>query len=180
LGVSRQGEFKNTMSKTFPKISTKKSMSVFSRFFSVLSRFRVFFSDGSSKTLKKIVSKSFYKKFDQKSKTDFFSVFVFSRFWAFLDEGSSKTRYKNIEKINLTLVLFRTLTHPPTTGVTDFFFWRPLGPLVDEVVLGTIPREFRYWGRWEPARRLQKKKKQARKQKYGEKRPTDFPFFLFF
>jgi hypothetical protein len=41
---------------------------------------------------KKIVSKSFYKKFDQKSKTDFFSNFVLSRFWAFLDEGSSKTR----------------------------------------------------------------------------------------
>jgi hypothetical protein len=41
---------------------------------------------------KKIVSKSFYKKIDQKSKTDFFSNFCLSRFWAFLDEGSSKTR----------------------------------------------------------------------------------------
>jgi hypothetical protein len=50
----------------------------------------VFFSDGSSETpkkkrfTKKIVSKSFYKKFDQKSKTDFFSIFLLSRFWAFL------------------------------------------------------------------------------------------------
>jgi hypothetical protein len=29
---------------------------------------------------------------------------------------------KKIEKINLTLVLFWPLTHPPTTGVTGFFF----------------------------------------------------------
>jgi hypothetical protein len=86
LGVSRQGEFKNTMNiflqkvhcqKLFPKESTKISMSVFLGF--VLSRFRVFLSDGSSKTLQKrfarqIVSKSFYKKFDQKSKTGFFSI----------------------------------------------------------------------------------------------------------
>jgi hypothetical protein len=41
---------------------------------------------------KKIMSKTFYKKFDQKSKTDFFSKIILSRFWAFLDEGSSKTR----------------------------------------------------------------------------------------
>jgi hypothetical protein len=70
---------------------------------------------------KKIVSKSFYKKIDQKSKTDFFSFFL-SRWWAFLGEGSSKTRLKKYRKINLTLVLFWPLTHPPTTGVTDFFF----------------------------------------------------------
>jgi hypothetical protein len=38
------------------------------------------------------VSKSFYTKFGQKSKTHFFSIFVLSRFWAFLGEGSSKTR----------------------------------------------------------------------------------------
>jgi hypothetical protein len=34
---------------------------------------------------------------------------------------------KTISKKNLTLVLFRTLTHPPTTGVPDFFFFA--GPL---------------------------------------------------
>jgi hypothetical protein len=56
----------------------------------------MFFGDGSSRTLqktvykKKIVSKSFYKKFDQKSKTDFLSKFFHSRFWTFLGEGSSK------------------------------------------------------------------------------------------
>jgi hypothetical protein len=64
----------------------------FSSIFLVLSRFQVFLSDESSKTLqkifcKKIVSKSFTKK----SKTDFFSICL-SRFWAFLGEGSSKTR----------------------------------------------------------------------------------------
>jgi hypothetical protein len=71
---------------------------------------------------KQIVSKSFY--FLQK--TDFSSIFFKPRFWAFLDEGSSKTRQKNIPKTNLTLVLFRTLTHPPTTGVTDFFVFAGL------------------------------------------------------
>jgi hypothetical protein len=54
---------------------------------------------------KKIVSKSFYKKFDQNSQTDFFSI-VLSRFWAFLGEGSSKTTTKKIPKKYLTLVLF--------------------------------------------------------------------------
>jgi hypothetical protein len=44
---------------------------------------------------KKIVSQSFYKKIDKKSKTEFFSIFL-SRFGAFLGEGSSKTRYKNL------------------------------------------------------------------------------------
>jgi hypothetical protein len=73
------------MSKTFPKISTKKFDVSFSSTFFVLSRFRVFLSDGSSKTLqktfyKKIVSKSFYKKFDQKPKTDFFSIFFLITF----------------------------------------------------------------------------------------------------
>jgi hypothetical protein len=39
-------------------------------------------------------SKNFYKKIDQKSKTDFFSNFILSRLWAFLGEGSIKTRLK--------------------------------------------------------------------------------------
>jgi hypothetical protein len=129
FGVSRQGEFKNTIkifwqkvrAKTFPKISTKISMSVFRRVFLFYRIFGCFFSDGSSKTLqktfyKKIVSKSFYKKFDQKSKTDFFSksfYHVFGRFWL---RGGQKHDEKYIEKINPTLVLFgRPL-------VTDFFY----------------------------------------------------------
>jgi hypothetical protein len=72
---------------------------------------------------KKSCRKVFNTKFDQKPKIQnrLFSNFFLSRSWAFLDEGSKKTRQKNIEKINLTLVLFRTLTHPPTTVVPVFF-----------------------------------------------------------
>jgi hypothetical protein len=70
----------------------------------------------------KIMSKSFYKKFDQKSKTDFFSKMFYHVFERFSMRGVQKHDKKNIEKINPTLVLFRTLTHPPTTGVTDFLF----------------------------------------------------------
>jgi hypothetical protein len=65
--------------KLFPTKSTKTSMPVFFDFF-CLSRFRVFLSGGSSKTLQKtfyqkIVSNCFYKKIDQKSKTEIFSNF---------------------------------------------------------------------------------------------------------
>jgi hypothetical protein len=73
---------------------------------------------------KKIVSKSFYKKFDQKSKTDFFSNFIYHVFGRFSMRGVQKHEKKNLKR-NLTLVLFRTLTHPPTTGVTDFFLPAP-------------------------------------------------------
>jgi hypothetical protein len=76
---------------------------------------------------KKIVSKSFHKKFDQKSKTDCFSKMFYHVFGRFSMRGVQKHDKKNIEKINLTLVFFRTLTHPPTTGVTDIFFFG--GPL---------------------------------------------------
>jgi hypothetical protein len=62
---------------------------------------------------KKIMSKVFYKKFDQKSKTDFFSKFVSSRFWAFLDEGSSKTRLKKYRKNNPPPSPF-SYSDPPT------------------------------------------------------------------
>jgi hypothetical protein len=75
---------------------------------------------------KKIVSKSFYKKIDQKSKTDCFSNFFYHVFGRFSMRGVQK-HDKKYQKINLTLVLFRTLTHPPTTGVPDYFFAGPLG-----------------------------------------------------
>jgi hypothetical protein len=53
-------------------------------------------------------------------------IFLKSCFWAFLGEGSSKKKHtKTSGKINPTLVLFWPLTHPPTTGVTEFF----CGPL---------------------------------------------------
>jgi hypothetical protein len=53
---------KKSMSKTFPQKIEKKSMSVFSRLFFVLSRFRVFFNEWSSKTLEK-KSKSRVEKY---------------------------------------------------------------------------------------------------------------------
>jgi hypothetical protein len=66
FGVSRQGEFKNTIKIFWQKVRVEnfsqnfdKNYDVsFSSTFFVLSHFRVFFSDGSSKTLQK----AFYKK----------------------------------------------------------------------------------------------------------------------
>jgi hypothetical protein len=50
----------------------------------------VFLSDGSSKALQKNVSKSLYKKIDKKSKTDFFSIFVYHVFGRFSVRGVQK------------------------------------------------------------------------------------------
>jgi hypothetical protein len=75
---------------------------------------------------KQIVSKSFYKKFDQKSKTDFFSNFFFSRFWAFLDEGS-KTRLKKYRKKKSGPSPFSYFDPPTHHGGHRFLFFG--GPL---------------------------------------------------
>jgi hypothetical protein len=85
------------MSKTFSNISTKKIDGSFSSTFFVLSRFWVFLSDGSSKTLQKMFCKknhveNFVQKIRPKIQNRLFLEKVSSRFWAFLDEGSSKTR----------------------------------------------------------------------------------------
>jgi hypothetical protein len=93
LGVSRQGEFKNTIKIFLQKVHVEnifqnfdKNFGVsfsfdvsFSSTFFVLSRFRVFFFDGSSKALQKRFYKKnrvekFPQKIDKKSKTDFFSI----------------------------------------------------------------------------------------------------------
>ena len=84
------------MSKTFSKILTKIFDVSFSSTFFVLSRFRVFLSDGSSKTLQKTFYKKnrvekFLQKIRPKIQNRLFLENVLSRFWAFLDEGSSKT-----------------------------------------------------------------------------------------
>jgi hypothetical protein len=107
LGVSRQGEFKNNIKIFLQKVHvenffqhvTKKIDVSFSSTFFVLSRFRVFLSDGSSKTLQKTFCKKnrvekFLQKIRPKIQNRFFLDFFLSRFWAFLDEGSSKTRLK--------------------------------------------------------------------------------------
>jgi hypothetical protein len=81
LGVSRQGEFKNTTEIFWQKVRVEnfsqnfdKNFDVsFSSTFFVLSHFRVFFlamgvqKHYKKRFTKKIVSKSFYKKIDQKS-----------------------------------------------------------------------------------------------------------------
>jgi hypothetical protein len=87
----------------FPKFRPKNSMSVFPRLFLFYRVFGCFSAMEVQKHYKKrftkkIVSKSLYKKFDQKSETDFFTNFLLSRFWAFLDEGRSKTRPKKYRK----------------------------------------------------------------------------------
>jgi hypothetical protein len=100
----------------------------------VLSRFWVFFSDGSPKTLQKTFCKknrveNFLQKVRPKTKNPkpIFSRNCFLTFLGVSRRGEIKnTIQKTAKKINPTLVLFRTLTHPPTTGVTDFFFGGPL------------------------------------------------------
>jgi hypothetical protein len=88
---------KSPCRKLFPKFRQKISMTVFPRLFLFYRVFGCFSAMGLQKHYKKrfakkIMSKKINKKFDQKSKTDFFSKRFLSRFWAFLDEGSSKTR----------------------------------------------------------------------------------------
>jgi hypothetical protein len=96
LGVSRQGEFKNTIQIFLQKVHVENFFQNFDQKFDVsfsstsfvLSRFRVFFSDGSSKTLQKtFCKKNRVEKLLQKVRPkiqnrlflDFFSH-VFGRF----------------------------------------------------------------------------------------------------
>jgi hypothetical protein len=131
---AKPGEFKNTIQiflqkvhveKTIKKFDKNFDVSFFSAFF-VLTRFRVFFSDGSSKTLQKtFYKKNRVEKFLQKIRNRPFLKKNYHVFGRFSMRGVKKHDKKHIEKTNLTLVLFRTLTHPPTTGATDFFFPAP-------------------------------------------------------
>jgi hypothetical protein len=86
LGISRQGEFKNTIKIFLQKVHVenffqnfdKKNRCQFSQLPLFYRVFGCFLAMGVQKHYKKrftkkIVSKSFYKKFDRKSKTDFFS-----------------------------------------------------------------------------------------------------------
>jgi hypothetical protein len=117
------------MSKTFSKISAKNFDVSFSSTFFVLSRFRVFLSDGSSKTLQK----TFYKrnrvekrnvcaKNSTKNPKPTFSRFFFIKF---LGVSRCGEKINDVLNLALTLVLFRTLstlTHPPTTRGSPTFF----------------------------------------------------------
>jgi hypothetical protein len=121
------------MSKTFPeKIDKKFDVSFFSIFL-FYRIFECFSAMGVQKHYRKRFStKKRVEKFLQnnrqktkESKTDFFYDFFNRVFGRFSVRGVQKHDKKNIEK-NLTLVRFWPLTHPPTTGVTDFFFAGPL------------------------------------------------------
>jgi hypothetical protein len=118
----------------------------------------VFLSYGSSKALKKrfttkIVSKGIYKTNRQKIQNHFFLDFFNHVFGRFSVRGVQKRHLKNIEKTNLTLVLFWPLTHPPTTGVM-ICFWRPLacppgpGPGYWGRVGGWVCSRGFFGGRW--------------------------------
>ena len=74
-----------------------------------------------------IVSKSFYKKIDQKSKTDFFSIFFYHVFGRFSVRGVQKHE-KKISKKNLTSPGTFLASEEPTNhvGVRHFFFECPL------------------------------------------------------
>jgi hypothetical protein len=102
-------------------------MTVFPRLFLFYRVFGCFSAMGVQKHYKKrfakkIMSKRFYKKFEQKPKTDFFSKTFLSRFWAFLDEGSSKTRQK-INRKNKSHPSPFSYSDPPTHhGGPRFFF----------------------------------------------------------
>jgi hypothetical protein len=119
------------MSKTFPKISTAISMSVSPRLFLFYCVFGCFSAMGVQKHnkkrfTKKIVSKSFHKKFDQKSKTDFFSIcfnHVLGRF-SVRARGAQKHDKKISHTKNLTLDPSPFLASDPPThqgGPRGFF-----------------------------------------------------------
>jgi hypothetical protein len=130
------------MSKTFSKkIDKTFDVSFSSTFFGFIAVMGVsqrweFKNTTKKRFTKKIVSKSFNQKIDQKSKIDFFRFFL-SRFWAFLGEGSTKKPHNFFSDPGpfLALVPFWPLTHPPTTGVTDFLSFFSNGPLA--------------WARWD-------------------------------
>jgi hypothetical protein len=77
LGVSRQGEFKNTTQVFWQKVRIEKKIQNFDKNFDVslsstffvLWRFRVFFSDGSSKALQKRFAKKSCQKVFTKNST---------------------------------------------------------------------------------------------------------------
>jgi hypothetical protein len=68
---------------------------------------------------KKIVSKSLYKKIDKKSKTDFFSNFLYHVFGRFSVREVQKHDKKYWE--NKSDPIPFSYSDPPTQGVTEFF-----------------------------------------------------------
>jgi hypothetical protein len=109
LGVSRQGEFKNTIKIFWQKVRVEnfsqnfdKNFDVsFSSTFFVLSHFRVFFSEGSSKTLQKTFYKtSRVKKFLQKIRPEAQNRFLFGFVYHVFGRFSVRGVQKHDKKIS--------------------------------------------------------------------------------
>ena len=143
MGVSRQGEFKNTIKIFLQKVHVENFFQNFDKnfrcqffldffcfiAFSGVSQRWEFKNTTKNVLQKKSCRKVFTKNSTKNPKPTFSRFFFYHVFGRFSMRGVQKHDKKNIEKINLTLVLFRTLTHLPTTGVTDFFFFGGPGPL---------------------------------------------------
>jgi hypothetical protein len=134
LGVSRQGKFKNTIKYFYKKSMSKKNQKFRQKFrcqffldffcfiaFSGVFQRREFKNTTKNVLPKKIVSKSFYKKFDQKSKTDFFSNFFNHVFGRFSMRGVQK-HDKKYRKNKSDPIPFSYSDPPTHHGGPRFFF----------------------------------------------------------
>jgi hypothetical protein len=152
------------MPKTFPKISTKISMSVFPRLFLFYRVFGCFSAMGVQKHYKKtFCKKNHVEKFLQKIRPKIQNRLILekklSRFWAFLDEGSSKTRLKKYRKNKSDPSPFSYFDPPTHHGGHRFFFGLPLAKLsarlctaAHQLVLPLRPQQ-RSWIRTRASRR---------------------------
>jgi hypothetical protein len=123
------------MSKPFSEKIDKHFDASFSSTCSVLSRFRVFLSNVSSKTLQKTCCKkrrveTFLQKNRQKFQGRIFlDVCYISRFWAFLREGVQKHDNKSWEGLispGTFMASEEPTNHQPRQGPSGFFL-EPLG-----------------------------------------------------
>jgi hypothetical protein len=150
LGVSRQAEFKTPYNiqhtnanvfakspcrKRFPEKSTKFLMSVFPRFFVFVAFLGVSrrweFKSTTKNVLQKGRVEKFLQTFDQKSKTDLFSIFL-SRFWRLSVRGVQKLDQNKYQKNKSDPSPFLASDPPAERGPTGAAgclscFWRSLG-----------------------------------------------------
>jgi hypothetical protein len=153
LGVSRQGEFKNTTNIILQKVhvenfSQKNRQKFRCQFpldffcfiaFSGVSQRWEFKNKQKNVLQKTSCQKVLTKNSTKNPKNEIFSIFFNHVFGRFSVRGVQKHDKNNIKKINLTPSLFSfSYSDPPTTGVTDLFFCA--GPLTpgDEIELCAV------------------------------------------